>query len=223
MGDKLILGISGSPRKGANTDICLAAAMEAAASVPGIRTETIYLRDYKIEHCLGCFACCPKNVPEDFENKHVCPARWADDMKEIYPKLKECSGLILASPVYFGSVTGQMKTFMDRTEPLLRYGTKSNRNGLQHKVGGGIAVGGNRNAGEEFALQTMIYYFMVQDMLPVGSGGQPTPGCYIGGGATTWPNDKSVTRDGVLKDELGLMSCRNLGRNVAETVIRIGI
>ena len=69
----------------------------------------------------------------------------------------------------------------------------------------------------------MHYYFMVHDMIVVGSGGQPTPGCYLGGGATTWPNDKSVTRDGVTKDELGLMSCRNLGRNVAETVIRIGI
>ncbi len=223
METKLILGISGSPRKGANTDICLEAAMKAAAEVPGIRTETIYLRDYKIEHCLGCFACCPKDAPPGFENEFACPARKNDDMKLIYPKLLECSGLILGSPVYFGSISGQMKTFMDRTEPLLRYGCGKYQYGLQHKVGGALAVGGNRNAGEEFTIMCMHYYFMVHDMIVVGSGGQPTPGCYLGGGATTWPNDKSVTRDGVTKDELGLMSCRNLGRNVAETVIRTGI
>ena len=221
MSDKLILGISGSPRKGANTDICLQAAMDAAAGVEGIRTEMIYLRDYRIEPCLGCFACCPKTIVP--ERDYACPAHRDDDMSKIYPKLLECSGLILASPVYFGNMTGQMKTFMDRTEPLLRYGTGKFKYGLQHKVGGGIAVGGNRNAGEEFTLLALQYYFQVHDMIVVGSGGQPTPGCYLGGGATTWPNDKSESRDGVLKDELGLMSCRNLGRNVAETVLRMGI
>lgn len=221
MGEKLILGISGSPRKGANTDICLQAAMEEAAKVPGIRTEVIYLRDYEIKPCVGCFACSMEEIYEATGGKYACPTHKKDGMTEIYPKLLECSGLILASPVYFGGVTGQMKVFMDRTEGLLRYGTGKFQYGLRHKVGGGIAVGGNRNAGEEFTLQSMHYFFMIHDMLPVGSGGQPTPGCYLGGGATTWPNDKSKDRNGVLKDELGLMSCRNVGRNVAETIMRI--
>ena len=39
-------------------------------------------------------------------------------MDEIYPKLKECDGLILASPVYFGSISTQLKQFMDRTEEM---------------------------------------------------------------------------------------------------------
>ena len=222
MKDRLILGICSSPRKGANTDICLAAAMEAAAELPGIRTETIYLREYPdIRPCKGCYACSPSDQSKD--SLYACPMHHDDDMGRIYPRLLECSGLILASPVYFGTVSGPMKIFMDRTEPLLRYGSNNYKYGLQHKIGGGIAVGGNRNAGEEFAIMTMHYYFMIHDMLPVGSGGQRTPGCYIGGGATTWPDDKSVQKNGVLKDGLGLMSCRNLGRNVAETVIRTGV
>ena len=58
MGKKLILGISGSPRKDANTDRMLRYALEAAESVGDIETETIYLRDYEIHNCKGCFACC---------------------------------------------------------------------------------------------------------------------------------------------------------------------
>ena len=220
MEEKLILGISGSPRRGANTEIALNVAMEEAAKVEGIRTETIYLRDYpNIHQCLGCFSCC-NEIAQKNDGEFACPAYKDDDMNKLYPKLLECSGLILASPVYFGNVTGTMKTFMDRTEGLLRYGKSKYGYGLQHKVGGAIAVGGNRNAGEEFAISAMHYYFIIHDMVVTGSGGQPTPGCYLGGGATTWPNDKSKSRDGILKDELGLMSCRNLGRNVAETVMR---
>lgn len=221
MQKKLLLGISGSPRKGCNTDIALENAMQEASKVKGIQTEIIYLRNYKqLHHCIGCFACCSE-IAASMEGQYACPAYKDDGMKDIYPKLLACSGLILASPVYFGCVTGLMKTFMDRTEGLLRYGQSKYKYGLQHKVGGGIAVGGNRNAGEEFTIQQMHYFFLIHDMLIAGSGGQPTPGCYIGGGATTWPNDKSKSKNGILNDKLGLNSCRNLGRNIAQTMIRI--
>lgn len=215
MEKKLILGISSSPRKGANTDIMLRTALEGAESVEGIVTETIHLRDYNIHNCQGCFACCRE--PGKRENGAYACAVFRDDMDRIYPKLKECSGLILASPVYFGSLTAQMKQFMDRTEGLLRYGTSQYQYALQNKVGGAATVGGNRNAGEEFTLLAMQYFFEVHDMIVVGSGGEPTPGCYLGGAGTTYPN-KGDVRDGVLQDELGLKSARNLGIRVARTV-----
>ncbi len=220
MADKLILGISSSPRKGRNTDIALRAAMEEAQKVEHIRTEIIYLRDYSdIHDCIGCFACSRETALKS-NDEYACPTFKRDGMAEIYPKLLKCEGLILASPVYFGGVNAPMKRFMDRTEGFLRYGCNKYKYGLQHKVGGGIAVGGNRNAGQEFTIQAMHYYFMIHDMLITGSGGQRTPGCYIGGGATTWPNDKS-NENGILLDELGLQSCRNLGQNIAETVARV--
>ena len=209
---KKILGISGSPRKDANTDRMLRYALEAAESVGDITTEAIYLRDYDIHSCKGCFACCREPGMKD-GGIHAC-ALFRDGMDEIYPKLKECDGLILASPVYFGSISTQLKQFMDRTEGLLRYGTSQYQYGLQDKVGGCLAVGGNRNAGEEFALLTMQYYFEIHDMIVVGSGGEPRPGCYLGGGCTTHPERGSV-RDAVEQDEIGLKSARNTGIRVA--------
>ena len=150
MKERLILGISGSPRKGANTDLMLMEAMKAAETVEGIRTEIIYLRDYEIHNCKGCFACCREPGKKD-GGAHAC-AMFRDGMDEIYPKLKACDGLIIASPVYFQSVSAQVKQFMDRTEGLLRYGTSQYQYGLQNKVGGGLVVGGNRNAGEELTM-----------------------------------------------------------------------
>lgn len=218
MSEKLILGISGSPRKGANTDILLAEAMKAAEETAGIRTETIYLRDYEIHNCKGCFACCREPGKKD-GGAHAC-AMFHDGMDEIYPKLKECAGLIIATPVYFQSMSAQVKQFMDRTEGLLRYGTSQYQYGLQNKVGGGIVVGGNRNAGEELTMLELQCYFQVHNMIVVGSGGEPTPGCYNGGAGTTYPQ-KGDIRDAVLTDELGLKSSRNLGRRVAEVVMML--
>lgn len=215
MKEKLILGISGSPRKGANTDIMLQESLKAAETVGNIRTESVYLRDYEIHNCKGCFACCRE--PGKKENGKYACAVFRDGMDEIYPKLKECSGLIIAAPVYFGSMCAQVKQFMDRTEGLLRYGTSQYQYALQNKVGGGLAVGGNRNAGEEFTIMGIQYFFEIHDMLVVGSGGEHTPGCYIGGACTTYPQ-KGDVRDAVLQDELGLKSARNLGIRVAKTV-----
>ena len=218
MGKKLILGISGSPRKDANTDRMLQYALEAAKSVGDIETETIYLRDYEIHNCKGCFACCREAGARD-GGIHAC-ALFRDGMDEIYPKLKACDGLIIASPVYFQSVSAQVKQFMDRTEGLLRYGTSQYQYGLQNKVGGGLVVGGNRNAGEELTMLELQAFFQVHDMIVVGSGGEPTPGCYNGGACTTYPQ-KGDVRDAVLADELGMKSCRNLGIRVAKTVMML--
>ena len=60
---KKILGISGSPRKDANTDRMLRYALEAAESVGDITTEAIYRREYDIHSCTGCYACCREPAP----------------------------------------------------------------------------------------------------------------------------------------------------------------
>ncbi|MDD4583029.1 MAG: flavodoxin family protein [Eubacteriales bacterium] len=215
MGKKLILCISSSPRKGANTDILLAHAAAAAEEYDFIRTETIYLRDYNISPCNSCVACCTEAAAKGNGDRACLSFR--DDMDKLYPKLLECKGLILASPVYFGSVNAQMKAFMDRTEGLLRYGMSKYKDALSRKIGGGIVVGGNRNGGQEFTLQQIHYYFAIQDMTIVGSGREPIPGCYLGGAGVTYP-ERGRVRDAVLKDELGLKSTANLGRRVAETM-----
>ncbi len=207
---KLILGICASPRKNANTDFLLEEALKEAEKSPWVKTEKIDLSDYNINMCIGCVACC--NEPGK-ETDNPCPA-FKDGMQELYPKLKECDAIIMATPVYFGSMTAQLKAFMDRTEGLLRYGSSSYQNALNNKIGAGIAVGGNRNGGQEFTLLAIQYYYLVQGMTVVGTGPDMTPGCYLGGAGTTSPHRGKV-KTAVHEDELGIKSCHILGRKVA--------
>ncbi|MDR2076992.1 MAG: flavodoxin family protein [Desulfovibrio sp.] len=214
MSAKLILGISGSSRKGANTDFLMAQAMAAAAEIKGIQTELIHLRDYTIAPCNSCFACC--NEPA--AGGDIPCISFRDGMDEIYPKLKACAGLIIGSPVFFGNLTAQVKAFMDRTEGLLRYGTSSYQYALRGKIGAGIAMGGNRHGGQEFTIQAIHYYYFVHDMMVVGTGPDFTPGCYLGGAGTNYPQRGKV-RDAAKVDDLGIKASRMIGRRVAEAVL----
>ena len=208
-----ILGVSGSPRK-ANTDILLNEALQSAETQSEIKTERIYLREKKINYCIGCFKCTDKN-----DNNYGCQV-FRDSMDEIYNALKECHGLILATPVYFGSATGQMKTFMDRTEPLLRYAQGPWKLTMRNKVGGAIVVGGNRNGGQEATLNAIHHFFFIHDMVVVGTGPDKQPGCYLGAAAFSGQdaNKGSKIKDAVTNDEIGLKAAQILGKRVAEMV-----
>ena len=203
-----ILGINGSPRHG-NTEILIKEALKAAADLGSVETEMLHVAPLKVNPCLACFRC--------FEEKgspHGCPS-FDDDMETVYPKMAACDGLIIGSPVYFGGITGELKTFLDRTEPFVRYARTGYGGGLSNKVGGAIAVGYNRNGGQETSIQMLHSYFLVHDMIVVGSGPVETPGCYYGGGAVTYPKRSRIC-DAVLDDELGIRSSQGLGKKVAE-------
>ena len=206
--DVKILGIVGSPRRG-NTEILVKEALKAASEVGGVETEVLHISPLKVHPCIACFRCF-----DEKDRPRGCPS-FDDDMEKIYPKLASCDGLIIASPVYFGGITGELKTILDRTEPFVRYARTGYGGGLSNKVGGAIAVGYNRNGGQETSIQMIHSYFLVHDMIIVGSGPAETPGCYYGGGAVTHPK-RSRIRDAVLDDELGIRSSRGLGRKVAE-------
>jgi len=214
--NRKILGICGSPRN-ANTRLLLERALESAVEVSGIETELVSLQGLKINFCSGCFKCY-----EDPDNHHGCEI-FRDGMDEIIPKLISCHGLILASPVYFGGVSGQMKTFMDRTEPLLRYANGTLKLGLRNKVGGAVVVGGNRNGGQEASIMAIHHYFFIHDMIPVGVGPDQQPGCYIGSAGFSGqdPVNGSRIKDAVRQDFLAWNAASVLGRRVAETVIRL--
>jgi multimeric flavodoxin WrbA len=122
-----IVGISGSARKGGNTEVLLDVALEEAQK-NGALTDKISLGDKSIAPCDGCLGCVKtgKCVIED-------------DVQEIYEKMLESEGIIWATPVYFWSMSGQTKTLMDRTYALLFPKLQ-----LTNKVGGLILVAGNR-------------------------------------------------------------------------------
>ena len=103
-----IVVLSGSPRKGGNTDRLAVAFVEGAESA-GKNVALFRVADMKIGGCLGCDHC--------FEEKGVCVQN--DDMLEILNALRKADTLVLASPIYYFSVTAQLKLALDRTYALL--------------------------------------------------------------------------------------------------------
>ncbi|MDO8428907.1 MAG: flavodoxin family protein [Candidatus Diapherotrites archaeon] len=99
-----ILAISGSPKKG-NTDTMLEQTVKGAEST-GLKVKTIFLRDLNFSGCCGWTDCFYEGY-----------CKIDDEMQNVYKDLLTCSGLILASPNYFNSVSGLMKNFIDRTNP----------------------------------------------------------------------------------------------------------
>lgn len=103
---KKILVISTSLRKDSNTDILADEFIRGALS-SGHEVEKISLRDKEINFCLGCDVC---------QKTQRCVLQ--DDATEIVKKIYETDVIVFAAPVYFGGVSGQMQTLLDRTYPL---------------------------------------------------------------------------------------------------------
>lgn len=104
---KKLLIICGSPRKDGNSDQ-LAAQLAKGATEAGHTVETIHIRDLKMGFCLGCLACLP--------DKKACVQR--DDINDLLPHVLDSDVLVFSTPVYYYSISGQMKTFLDRLNPL---------------------------------------------------------------------------------------------------------
>ncbi len=102
-----LLGICGSPRTG-NTEWMMQRIMEDAAGL-GVEVDIVLLRKLRIRQCDGCGTC----QADGMERQGLCRIR--DDMQLIYPKLIQADALVLGTPVYFDMLSGQLKTFMDRT------------------------------------------------------------------------------------------------------------
>ena len=103
---KKVLILSSSPRKGGNSET-LAVAFAKGAQEAGHQVETVYLREKQYGFCKGCFAC--------LKLGH-CVIQ--DDAVEIAAKMHDADVLVIATPVYYYSVSGQLKTMLDRANPL---------------------------------------------------------------------------------------------------------
>ena len=102
---KKVLILSASPRKGGNSDV-LCDTFLRGATAAGHSVEKIFLRDKNIHYCTGCGVC---------NRTHRCVQK--DDMAEILDKMVAADVIVLATPVYFYTMDGQMKTLIDRTVP----------------------------------------------------------------------------------------------------------
>ena len=110
---KKVLIIAGSPRQNGNSDI-LAEQFAKGAEEGGNEVEVVCLRENKIHYCIGCLVC---------QTKGECFQK--DDANSLLPKMMEADVVCFSCPVYYYSVCGQMKVFLDRMNPL--YGKLKNK------------------------------------------------------------------------------------------------
>lgn len=184
-----ITGISGNPNPGGNNEKLVDLAL-GIAEEKGYETDKILLSKLNVLPCTDCGVC--KTAKE-------CPID--DDMTSVYTKLETSDALIVTSPVYFGCVSSQLKALFDRTILLRRNGML-----LKGKVGGAIAVGGHRNGGQEFTIQTIHSWMHIHGMLVVGDKAHF-------GGIAVKPVDS---------DEVGIKTIKDTANMVCETLARLG-
>ncbi len=194
-----IVGIAGSPRPGKSTHLALKTCLDVIrAEYADAEPVLLELAGRNIQGCIACGAC----------NKQLTCSQ-NDDFQELWPVLADSAvaGLIIAAPVYFGTMSSQTKAFLDRCVMLRRNGML-----LRNKVGGVIAVGGFRNGGQETTIQAVQAAMLIQDMIVVGDGHNTS---HYGG--AVW----SGHPDGFAQDTVGLETVRNLGRRVAGLALKL--
>jgi multimeric flavodoxin WrbA len=102
-----VIAINGSPRKKWNTATLLEHALDGAAS-KGAETELVHLYDLDFKGCTSCFACKLKG------GKSYGRCAMKDDLTPVLERIAGADALVLGSPIYFGNVTGEMRSFMER-------------------------------------------------------------------------------------------------------------
>ena len=181
-----VIGIVGSPRRNGNTEIMTSHTLKAIAE-EGVDTELIPLSGLDIRPCNGCLAC---------TTGQLCTIK--DDLEPIYHKMTAADGIILASPVYYGSATALIKGLMER----VGYSSRYNGEPLKGKVGGALVVA--RRAGHNFTFAQLTLWFQILGLIVPGS--------------SYWNVAFGRDKGQVSSDEEGLRTAWNFGKNVAWVV-----
>jgi len=151
-----IIAIYGSPRRDGNSAGLLKQAV-AGARQEGAEVEEVFLRDYKISPCMEIYAC---------RKSGECGIH--DDFPKILAKVEASSGIMLASPIFFYSVSAHTKTFMDRCQSLWvrKYWINKETFGEVPKTRKGLFISVGATKGKklfEGAILTVKYFFDVLD------------------------------------------------------------
>lgn len=175
-----VLLLNGSPK----ADGCVAAALDEMVKVfteEGIETEIVQVGSKPVRGCIACNSCADKGrcVFDDLVN-------------EIAPKFEAADGLVVGSPVYYGSPNGTILSLMDR----LFYSTHFDKH---MKVG--AAVVSARRGGNTASFDVLNKYFSISSM-PVAT-------------STYWNLVHGFSAEDVKKDKEGLQTMRNLAHNMA--------
>ncbi|MDD3469329.1 MAG: flavodoxin family protein [Thermoguttaceae bacterium] len=182
-----VLAISGSPRRGGNTETLLRAVLEPIAAA-GVETELVSLADHKVKGCTACTGCTRSETV-----RCVQPDPAFDGMVE---KFMEADGILIGSPVYFGSATPEMMALLDRIGYVCR-GNPKKLNFLRRKIGAAVAVA--RRTGCNFTFAQLNYFFLINEMLVPGS--------------NYWNNGYAALPGTVVKDDEAMRVAQRLGEN----------
>jgi len=185
----MILAISGSPRAKTTKYVLIQA--QKMLNDLGYEMQHYAVRGREIGFCTHCDYCL---------GGKGCIIK--DDLQELYPLLSKADAIIMASPVYNGGITAQLKAVMDRTRALFT----ANLNFLRGKPGIAIAVGGDRSGGQELALQQIHTYYILNGMVLISGG---VFGANLG--ASFWSKDNM---EGIQADEEGLKSLKKTLKNL---------
>jgi multimeric flavodoxin WrbA len=151
----LLLGLNGSPNKNGNTKFLLNTVLQKAENL-GMETAIIDIGDViktvKNPFCTVCSSPCSGECYKGTK------------LEEAFELMKKADGIVFGSPVYFGSITGQIKAFFDKTRRLR--GEKA----LYNKIAAGVTTGASKYGGQETTMKALHDIMLVQGMIIVGSG-----------------------------------------------------
>ena len=102
-----VIAINGGPRKNWNTAALLKSALEGAAA-GGAETEMVHLYDLNYKGCTSCFAC------KRLGSKSYGKCAMLDDLTPIFERIEGCDAVVIGSPIYIGTVTGELRSFLER-------------------------------------------------------------------------------------------------------------
>jgi multimeric flavodoxin WrbA len=192
-----VFGISGSPRQG-GTHYAVNYGLEYLKE-KGCETRYYSVRAKDIRFCMHCDYC--------IREQKGCIQK--DSLTEFYECMMWADGIIIGTPCYHGTLSGQTKCLMDRCRAILAKDPRI----LKGKVGMGLAVGGDRCGGQELALTAINNFYVINEMIPTGGG---SFGANLG--ASLWSQDKG--KEGVAADEEGLRTLRKTLKRFHEMMAR---
>jgi len=181
-----VVAFNGSARKDGNTAILIGQVFRVLET-EGIETELIQLAGSRIHGCIACMKC--------FKNKDQRCSVKDDNANECIEKMLGADGIILGSPTYFANVSTEMKALIDRAGMVSR----ANSDMLARKVGAAVVAA--RRAGAIHVFNSINHFFFIGQMIVPGS--------------SYWNLGMGREKGEVEKDEEGIQTMKDLGRNMA--------
>jgi multimeric flavodoxin WrbA len=188
-----VIAFNGSPRVLGNTHAALEMVLDEL-NKEGIETELVDMGIEAVDPCNVCNTC--------LQNTNGRCLIETDRVNEWFDLAREADGIIIGSPVYFGGMTAQTKAFIDRMGKM----AKANGDAFKRKVGAAVTV--HRRAGALNAFNEINLFFLIGQMLVVGS--------------DYWNIAVGKDRGDVENDQEAEGILRTLGRNMAWTLRKLG-